>query len=569
MKLFFTTLLVSFFASTSLVGQITKQRQVPRETIALHVNTTLFLTGEYMYYRVHCTKEPFARNFESSLIAYVELISENLESVFKHKIVLEKGNGHSDFFIPNSITSGNYKLIAYTQEMLNAASGQFVETNINIINPYQATQNNIVTSQASNDSFNKTSLNTCSKNVLGVRLDKQFFKPREKVSVTILNNRAEMGYGTYAVSVKRVDGLPLQPSTSKSTNTYTAKIPFIPETKGSILSGILLSTETGSPIANEALAISIPGNDFFFMGAITDAAGTFQFELPAGIEGETAYMRPFSPLITKYTIQKTSKEHIDYSQLSFSKFKITPAMKDDIVNRSIANQIENAYFSQKPDTSTTRANKKSFLFYEVGARYNLDDYTRFRTLEETFTEFVPSVFVKNKKGKKEIHVFEKKFSAPTDDLPLLFVDGLWVRDPEQLLQLDARTFETLKVIRRGYQFGGVDYFGVLLLTSKDVTKNIPTLASTMKAVTLFKPQPYKTYYQQQYDEVQSNEFEKIPDYRHQLLWHPMYPVNATLQNLVFYTSDVSGTYEIVVSGTTNNGENVCITEQFTVTNTIN
>ncbi|QIE58211.1 hypothetical protein G5B37_01105 [Rasiella rasia] len=364
MKQLFTTILLFYVAIGTGFCQSFVQSQLPRESLSLQVNATTFLTGEYLYYSIHLKNTTSAKGFKGSSIAYVTLVDTNLSEVFKHKIALNKGRGHSDFFIPNSVVSGSYKLLAYTHEMLNAKAEQFFETDIFIINPYQADQKAIIGASETVSTESECTIPETSFQRLAVVLDKTQFGTREKVNVIIQNKIAENGFGKYTISVKKLDKLPAVGKTIRAKNN-NSNGSFTPETKGYTYEGILLS-KSGAPLANESIGMSVPGNDFYFKATVTDALGMFQFEIPSSIEGTVAYIRPLSSKIDSFVIQPNTQEHIDYSRLTFAKFAIKPEMKDELLARSIANQIENAYFSQKPDTIIPRANKKSFLFYEAG-----------------------------------------------------------------------------------------------------------------------------------------------------------------------------------------------------------
>ena len=68
------------------------------------------------------------------------MVGENGLVIFKHKLRLEDGYGHGDFFIPVSVSSGNYKLIGCTRWMLNWGEEVFFQEDISILNPYTNAQ---------------------------------------------------------------------------------------------------------------------------------------------------------------------------------------------------------------------------------------------------------------------------------------------------------------------------------------------------------------------------------------------------------------------------------------------
>ncbi|HJY14314.1 MAG TPA: hypothetical protein VJ304_16075, partial [Flavobacterium sp.] len=89
------------------------------ESVYVHANASTFVTGETLLYKIYCLKSSDKTPSIISKIAYVELVDSNKKSVFKTKIALENSYGQGDYFIPTTLKTGNYKLIGYTDWMLN------------------------------------------------------------------------------------------------------------------------------------------------------------------------------------------------------------------------------------------------------------------------------------------------------------------------------------------------------------------------------------------------------------------------------------------------------------------
>ena len=56
----------------------------------------------------------------------------------------------------------------------------------------------------------------------------------------------------------------------------------------------------------------------------------------------------------------------------------------------------------------------------------------------------------------------------------------------------------------------------------------------------------------------------IPDYRYQLLWKPDLNLNEGEMSIEFFTSDITGDFEISLEGYTNNGIPVSLRKFITV-----
>ena len=164
---------------------------ISQEKLFVHQNTSFLLTGEYLYYKVYCLNNETNNLSDFSKIAYVEMVGSDKNLVFRHKIILENGIGQGDYFIPTSVPSGNYKLIAYTQWMRNGEISNFYQNDVSIINPFQEDQVKII----SNDSISKikhkidikdNSVTYSNKNeLIELNINSKELKNREKVTINI------------------------------------------------------------------------------------------------------------------------------------------------------------------------------------------------------------------------------------------------------------------------------------------------------------------------------------------------------------------------------------------------
>jgi len=61
-----------------------------------------------------------------------------------------------------------------------------------------------------------------------------------------------------------------------------------------------------------------------------------------------------------------------------------------------------------------------------------------------------------------------------------------------------------------------------------------------------------------------NKFNRIPDYRNQLLWIPNFKLDRQEKIIKFFTSDNKGVYEICLEGFTNDGKPVSLKQNITI-----
>lgn len=107
------------------------------EYISTHTNTTVLVAGESLLFKIYCVNQSSNTLSQLSKVAYFELVDSDRKTIVQNKILLENGTGQGDYFIPTTIASGNYKLIAYTALMLNNDSLNFSQTDFIIVNPFE------------------------------------------------------------------------------------------------------------------------------------------------------------------------------------------------------------------------------------------------------------------------------------------------------------------------------------------------------------------------------------------------------------------------------------------------
>jgi hypothetical protein len=555
----------------------------PQEKIFVHQNTSFLLTGEFLYYKIYCLNTKSNNLSHISKIAYVELVGTDKKPVFKHKIKLESGLGQGDFFITTSIPSGNYKLIAYTQWMKNRKKNTFFQSDILIVNPFQENQDKILETTKAEDS-NQTISNTLnnkkivSNNIndfIELNVNAKEFLSRKKVTLKLNSLKGYMSFGNYSISVRKIDtiktpkiftaktytSLFLQES-NQQTLTSNNKAVYLPELRGELLSGKVLFKGTNKVAPNIKVALSIPGKQFVFKVANSNASGIFYFNLDKNYNNTDAIFQVLGENRENYEIRINEQGKPNYAGLITNNFKISSTIKDLIIKRSVYDQIENAYLSEKQDSIKAYKYQSPFYNTNIDLEYLLDDYTRFPTIRETFVEIIDQAWVSHNKDGYEFHVLSYDPNIESIFPPLVLVDGFLVQNITSLLDYDAGKVKKITLVRDKYIYNSQIFQGIISIeTFNGEYKNL-SLGSYIENVKLDKPSVEKIYYNQMYDN--KPHLNRIPDFRSQLLWRPNFALNKKQAIIEFFTSDNIGDYEINLEGFTKLGYPVSIKKIFSV-----
>ena len=583
MKISYTIFIfICLLFSAEVSGQAVEQKIVAEglsesfhgEKIHLHYNTSLLFPGEYFLYSVYSLRSGSGEASNFSKIAYVEMLGEDNEPIFRQKIKLENGRGSADYFIPTDTPSGTYKLIAYTNWMKNFKNS-FFEGDLVVINPYQGNQKKLLgTSGDNNIRKISGSLNTITekeqRDVFGLKLNKTEFTNREQVEMELDEKGADAAAGRYSLSVRKIGDLPAPQkgapaniinAGSGATSINSREKVFLPELRGQLVSGSVFAANGGA-LENIKVALSIPSYDGFVQIAITNSFGQFFFNLDRELRDEDAVLEILGDAGRDMEIKIDRNEGVDTERLEFADYVITPGMEEEIVERSLYNQIENAYFSVKPDTLVPL--QEEILFpASIVETYDLDDYTRFKGVPDTFVEIIKSAWVKREgRDKRVLEVRGLLGHLAMGLKSLVMVDGLLLQDHSALIDYDARKIQTIKIIRDKIYLGPEIYQGAVLVETID--GDFPQIynAPNSLKIELRHPEIAKKYFQQVYNK--ENKDNRIPDYRYQLLWNPELSPNKADNVISFFTSDVDGKFEVVLEGFTASGTPVYIRKNFTV-----
>lgn len=105
-----------------------------QEKIFVHLSKNLFVPGEIIWFKVYITDARLHVPIDLSKVAYIEVLDSKNIPALQAKIKLKQGTGNGSFQLPASLSSGSYRLRAYTAWMKNNDAGYFFQTQITIIN---------------------------------------------------------------------------------------------------------------------------------------------------------------------------------------------------------------------------------------------------------------------------------------------------------------------------------------------------------------------------------------------------------------------------------------------------
>ena len=535
------------------------------ENVYLHLNATSFVSGETLFYKLNCLNPRNFKQSKISKVAYLEMIGVNNQVLFKHKLFLTNGIAQGDFFIPSTIKTGTYKLLAYTKWMQNKLESKSFESEITIINPFQSDSENKISSK---NSILKESPEV-SNSGLTINLDKKKFTTRELINLKLSIQNELLKKGNYSLSVRKVQDLPsiskINPTDFKNSdadqkivldeNNYV-----LPELRGEIISGKISSKDNLNSISNISVSLSIPGKSFTTKLVKTKADGTFYFSIDKAYFDSNIIIQIVDKSKEEFTIYVDDSFTLNKSNLKFENdYTLSSDLKSVIEEHSIASQIENTYYAKKADT-LAKINYPTLFYEPFVNEYILDNYNRFPTIKETIIEVVKEVNYNKNDEKYALRLNDYDPNTEINEPPLVLIDGLVVQDINELFEYKASDIYKICTINTGYTYGNKLYSGLISFITKKQDFESKLKGDFIIKRTIDLPVLKKNYFKPNYTDKST--LNRIPDYRYQLLWLPELDINTS--NISFYTSDKIGTFEIVIEGFSDEGIPVYLKEYFDV-----
>lgn len=550
---------ISFAQTNSTITELNETDQKLNESLYISTNANSYLTGETLFYKIFCLNKLTNATSNHSKVAYLQLIDSNKKIVFIHKLFLENGAANSDFFIPTTLETGNYKVIGYTNWMLNKKNAEYCNIDIYIVNPYKEKLTNTISQKELPVAEIQTNEN------ISFDLKSKTYKNRDLIDLKINTKSEDYSNGTYMLSVRKADGFLSQNkatfkdfeaanSNINSGNEIKSNNFVLPELRGEIISGKILSTNAETK--NKRIALSIVGKNSNLKLTKTDSDGKFVFNLEKPNSNSNVIIQVLEDNKQDYTIEIDKTKEIDLSNLTFPTLQFNTDFKQNISERLISSQIDNAYYNIKKDSTLSSTDTVPF-YNNLSKEYKLDAFTRFPTMAETITEVVAGTYYSKEKNNYSIHVYDNDPNYESQLPALIVVDGLIIEDLTELFAYNPKNIYKINVVKGIYYYGSKSFNGVVVFTTKNGDYDTKLKGNFIIRPELLRPQSKKEYFKPDYT---TNVNARIPDYRHQLLWLPKVELNNPDSKIAFYASDVSGKFEITLEGFSASGKPVLIKE---------
>ena len=500
-----------------ILTSVTAVKGQTKEYIQAFIDKDCYITGEQMMVHVSVTDAEH-RPMDMSRVAYVELC-DTKQMQAQCMVQLKDGEGWAMLDLPGSMHSGNYQMNVYTRYQRNFGPEYYykrIVSVINLLNPSEDDDVEFIATPAADMKHTGSD---------ATMTDKKEYQTREKVTFKMPKVEGR----SFTLSVTRKDCK--VPATTETLKTPQFKNPsdlkFLPEIDGHILTG---KATDGKRINNTRLAL-VGKSPIIHDGQI-QSDGTTALYYSNNLFGS------LSVCLNGYTFEG-DPVHMEFEQ----PYEIVlpdslPSLRvyydeNDLKDRSISSQIEKS----KRDVSLENAieHEKDFMGIVPERFYDLDEYTKFKTVREILIEFISGIRTRNVGKRKQLYTLEPETRDFSKWAALVLLDGMPVYDIDALMDYDARRLKYVQIYRGRFVFGVTPCQGVISFISRKGSMQDFQLDEGTQMYTYDFPQNRPVFLSPIYDDKSS----RMPDFRHTLYFNPQ--VNGECE---FYTSDLPGTYEV-------------------------
>ena len=488
----------------------------------------LYMTGERLHISV-CILDDDMRPSSLSRVAYVE-VSDTYRLCAQGMVSLDHGRGWADIVLPATMHSGNYLLTVYTRAMRNldlTSDDALFSKVISIVNPSHVSRaDNIVF--LPNDSIDESPIFAQAVTLTG--------DAGQEVSLpgNLGDNLLLSSLSVMREDLISPDYSTLQPARRMLT-TKPQGTTLLPEAEGHIV--LARPTEAKSTVSQTRLVMVGRQNAIFDGQWQSDGTWLYYTSNLYGrrpamlntydIEGHPVAMEFVSPFARILPLS-------------------LPKLEVGCTEADLQRRAESA---QREQEITDWLSKDSIIFStnllssEPHWSYDLDEYTKFKSVREILIEFVRGVKRDKVHGVNQLFIFDPDMRIYSKWSALVLLDGMPIFDIDEILDYDARLLKYVMIYTDRYTFGNTPYWGIISFVSQKGLLSNFNLDRTSHLVSYSFPQDRPDFITPADPQAGT------------VVWCPEV-VSETSHPVVFTAPSIPGTYRILLQGFDKDGKYV-------------
>lgn len=372
---------------------------------------------------------------------------------------------------------------------------------------------------------------------------------------------------TDTVATRAVDNLMLTHGWRRFTwkEALTAKpaIPFIPEHKGHIIEA-RVTDQTGAPVPFVQTYLSAPGKIIRLYGSRSNAGGNTRYEMRDFYGNHKVVIQTNRLRDSTKTISIINPFSEVYAARTLPPLRLSAAISRTLLEKTVAMQIQDVYADEKSGKILNPVRDSSAFYGKPDETYLLDEYTRFPVMEEVMREYVPGVLVRKRRDGFHYIVLDYVKKGILQDDPVILLDGVPIFDADEIMNFDPLKIKRLDVLARQYYLGIMVMQGVVSYSTYHGDMAGFPLNPHALVLNYEGPQINREFYTPLYEDKKARS-SRIPDQRSLIYWNPDITLKGgESKTLSFYTSDLTGNYQVTIQALTDDGTPASASSSFSV-----
>jgi hypothetical protein len=550
------------------------------ERIFVHTDRDIYIAGETIYFRLTLLNENSGTSSILSKIAYLLLRDSHSGNVAKVCIKVEGGTAYSSIALPDTLATGMYQLVAFTNWMRNSGKESYFTKEIIIANLFDkdlnaftpGSQRPVITVKRHNSSPEERIVQSMR---VKISAGKDAFDRGEKISFRLsFVGQADTIPINVSVSVhedtpwKRKEDIPGYPDKKVETEFVQAQVAdnldYLPENDGQIIQGRVLDKQMPEGIAGCCMLLSAKDTALNLQYTYTDTYGLFRFRLNEYYQQKILVVKLKDTIPGReYRIEMDDKFAMQ-GEYSPSVTELTPELREYIrecqdivrVQRSYRQMAEAVIQRVSPGNSS-----RPEIYYRPDYQVNPSHYEQLGDFTEIARELLPTVRTRKTNENWSIELVDQVNQGFFKEKPAIFLDGIYTHDIKQLIPMGSDMIKRIEVVNSPRICGSLYFPGILAVFSNDMvaatpvtsTGSISFQADPFLAYTLWQPSGYR------------DDDSILPDFRQLLYWNPSLEIKQGGKTIVeFPASRHTGDFIMDIRGFTASGNPVSASYRFRI-----
>jgi hypothetical protein len=515
------------------------------EKIVISTDREVYIAGDRLWLSLQ-----LMNTAKTSDYIYISLSNTSGSLIYNGCMKVNNNRTYGSIYLNDTLTSGIYRLVSYSNCMRNEAGLFYASKNILVVNRFDDRFIEFINQYSIDENTISREESTQKQGIAlpEIKTDKKNYSQREKVAIH-LKIPETRDYEPMSISVRQlapVSFVSSEPEPGKVIKNNECLV--LPERSGIILQGTLKDKnripESGIPVF-----LSCVDSVANLQHTFTNAEGVFRFFLNPYYFGKTLMIKSENSF--NGFIEVDDKSLPDYSFPSPG-LKLSGELSKFIENSQKFLTVQKAYnydFLRETKNPDIGKAYRPAVYESTPEVVFPSDFIYLPDFIEISREILPFMKIRERKDEYVASILDINQNFFTG--MYIFVDGILIEEVSQIIAFDSKTIRKIETIPNTRFSGNLKIPTIISLTtaSKQVNElewKYPVVK--IQADSIMHISRYAPHYP---DSISRH----IPDFRQLLLWEPLLDCSGiTTFDFDAFTSDCTGEFEIVLTCSGKNGE---------------